>query len=133
MRRVRAGDRFTLRCTVGVETYALFRDTFADGNRLHVDAEFARAKGFAGPVMHGNILGGFLSHLIGEVLPQHNVILHSQTIHFRRPVYLNDELLLTAIVDDVFESVSTAELSFAFRNARDEQVASGSIQIGFLE
>jgi len=82
--------------------------------------------------MHGNILGGFLSHLVGEVLPTKDVIIQTQTIHFRRPVYLNDELALTAVVADVFESVNSVELKFTFTNARDERVATGSIQIGIL-
>jgi 3-hydroxybutyryl-CoA dehydratase len=99
---------------------------------LHTDPEFAAAQGFAGIVMHGNILGGFLSRLVGEVLPTKRVIIQSQTINFRRPVYLDDHLELNAVVTEVFDSVSAAELSFEFTNADAAKVASGTILIGLL-
>jgi acyl dehydratase len=36
---------------------------------LHIDDDYARSKGFKQKVMHGNILCGFLSRFVGELLP----------------------------------------------------------------
>lgn len=129
---MKAGDCFTLRCDVSERVYRGFLDTFDDRNPLHTDAAFAVSKGFAGAVMHGNILGGFLSRLIGEGLSDRNVIIQSQTMNFRRPVYLGDTLMLTATVTDVFESVDTMELRFDFVNGSGVRVANGTVLLGAL-
>ena len=99
---------------------------------MHTSDTFAREKGFKGRVMHGNILNGFLSYFIGECLPVKNVIIHSQEIQFKNPVYLNDELDFVAEVSGVFESVNSIEFKFSFKNAEKKTVAKGKIQIGLL-
>ena len=83
--------------------------------------------------MHGNILNGFLSYFIGECLPKKDVIIHSQEIQFKNPVYLNDELQFKATILDVYESVNTVEFKYEFRNVETKVVAKGKIQIGILK
>lgn len=99
---------------------------------MHTNEQFAISKGFKGMVMHGNILNGFLSYFIGERLPDKNVIIHSQEIQFKNPVYLNDELKFTAIISGIYESVNAIEFKYDFKNADSKTVAKGKIQIGLL-
>lgn len=109
-----------------------FITIFKDSNPLHTNENFAIEKGFRSKVMHGNILNGFLSHFIGECLPTKNVIIHSQQINFNKPVYLNDILTLFATVEEIFESVNTAEIKFYFENQNNIKVAKGRITIGLI-
>lgn len=129
---MRKDDRFFRRFEVNTSVYEGFIGLFNDRNLLHTDEDFAKSKGFAGRVMHGNILNGFLSFFVGECLPQKNVMIYSQKIDFKKPVYLGDTLELQAVVDDIYESVNTAEISFGFVNQAGVKVAKGKIQIGFL-
>lgn len=76
------GDTFTERFIVSRHTYEGFIDLFKDRNPLHTSEPFAIAKGFKGMVMHGNILNGYLSYFIGECLPEKNVVIQFQEIHF---------------------------------------------------
>ena len=55
-------DKYEHTFKVSDEVYEGFIDVFKDTNPLHTDEAFARAKGFKGRVMHGNILNGFLSY-----------------------------------------------------------------------
>jgi 3-hydroxybutyryl-CoA dehydratase len=87
---MKTGDAFTEEFEVTEKIYSVFRDAFNDHNPLHIDEAFARQKGFQSIVMHGNILGGFISYFIGECLPMKNVVLHTQEIKYLRPVYMND-------------------------------------------
>jgi 3-hydroxybutyryl-CoA dehydratase len=112
--------------------HAGFIQLFNDRNPLHTDPAFAFSKGFKGMVMHGNILNGFLSHFIGEMLPVKNVIIHSQEINYHNPVYLNDTVKLKARVKEVYESVNAIVFKFSFSNQINEVVAKGKIQIGIL-
>jgi len=127
------GDKFEVPFSVTAATHAGFIQLFGDKNPLHVDAGFAISKGFTGEVMHGNILGGFLSYFIGECLPVKNVIIHSQDIKYSKPVYKNDDLVLKAEIADVFPSVNAVEFRFRFENKKTATtVAKGKIQIGII-
>lgn len=125
-------DKFEKRFIVSDNIYEGFIDLFEDTNPLHTNNQFATELGFRGKVMHGNILNGFLSYFIGECLPVKNVIIHTQSILFKNPVYLNDELLFEGIVNEIFESVNAVEFKFNFKNMESQVVAKGKIQIGIL-
>ena len=126
-------DTFDRSFIVSSETYTGFIKLFKDENPLHTDEQFAKAKGFNGRVMHGNILHGFISYFIGECLPVKNVIIHSQEIEFKNAVYLNDELQFKAVITGIYESVNTVEFKYYFKNAASNIVAKGKIQIGLLK
>lgn len=125
-------DTFTRRFVVTTALHNGFIELFGDRNPLHVDDTFASAKGFCGKVMHGNILGGFISYFIGECLPAKDVIIHSQEIQYRHAVYLNDVLSFEAKVGGVHESVKAVEFIFVFRNGEGKIVSRGKFQIGLL-
>jgi 3-hydroxybutyryl-CoA dehydratase len=126
------GDKYQETFSVSEEVYQGFVRLFNDRNPLHTDEAFAQGRGFNGKVMHGNILGGFLSYFIGQSLPDKNVIIHSQEIRYKQAVYLNDVLQLQAVVSDIYESVNAVEFKFEFRNAATQVVAKGKMQIGIL-
>ncbi|MES2702322.1 MAG: MaoC/PaaZ C-terminal domain-containing protein [Bacteroidota bacterium] len=126
------GDKFTHRFVVDDRVYNGFIEIFNDRNPLHTDAGWAQSKGFKGMVMHGNILNGFVSYFVGELLPMKNVIIHAQTINFSLPVYMGDEVEFNAEVAGYYESVNTYEFKFTFRNGEGKRVAKGTVQIGLL-
>ena len=129
---MKAGDKYANNFVVTPAVYEGFISAFRDRNPLHTDVAFAISKGFAGAVMHGNILNGFVSYFVGECLPIKNVIIHAQSIKYALPVYLNDELEFNAERVGFFESVNTYEIKFYFKNKQGKKVAKGDIQIGLL-
>jgi acyl dehydratase len=124
------GDKIDLSFLVDETVYNGFINVFKDRNPLHTDTAYAISKGFKSKVMQGNILNGFLSYFVGECLPTKDVIIHSQQISFTNPVYLNDQLLFEAVVDEVYESVKVIKFKFIFKNTEGKTVAKGNIQIG---
>jgi 3-hydroxybutyryl-CoA dehydratase len=123
------GDIFKHEFTVSEKVYKGFIDIFRDENPLHTNVEFAQEKGFQGKVMHGNILNGFLSYFIGELLPTKDVMIVSQQIDFKKPVFLNDTLQFSAKVNEVHESVNLVEFKYDFTNSSNVKVAKGTITI----
>lgn len=115
--------------TVDSTVYEGFKEIFQDKNALHTNEEFAKEKGFVGKVMHGNILNGLISFFIGELLPSEEVMILSQTINFKNPVYLNDILNFEATVIEQSEAVKVDVIKFKFVNSALKTVASGKIQI----
>lgn len=130
---MKKGDRFAFTFVIDSKVHEGFISVFKDLNPLHTDENYARQKGFSGKVMHGNILNGFLSYFIGELLPVKNVIIHTQSINYKNPVYLNDEINFEATVEEVYESVGAIGLIYEFRNpAKNHVSAKGKIQIGLI-
>ena len=126
------GDTFQHTFRVTPDVYNGFISIFNDHNILHTNEAYAQEKGFKSKVMHGNILGGFISYFIGECLPMDNVIIQTQEIRYYNPFYEGDELLLTAKVLDVYESVNTSEISYVFENTAGTKIAKGKVQIGII-
>lgn len=125
----KVGDKFEYSFGVTESTYLHFQEMTSDKNPLHVDEEFAKQKGFRERVMYGNILNGFVSYFIGMGLPSKDVMLLSQSINWKKPVYMNDKVDFEAKVSEVSEAVSMVEFKYKFRNQDKVLVASGNIQI----
>lgn len=112
--------------------YHAFQQSSGDFNSLHTKEEFAKSKGFKECVMYGNILNGFVSYFVGMMLPTQDVIIHSQDIAYRSPVFLNDILDFSAKVEDISEAVNVVIFKFSFRNKSGKIVAKGHVQIGVI-
>jgi 3-hydroxybutyryl-CoA dehydratase len=105
-----------------------FIETFKDRNRLHVSNEYAQSVGYKSKVMHGNILNGFISYFVGETLANSNLKLMTQSIRFKNPVYLNDLVQLTVILNDISASTNMYLFGFEFENENKQIVADGKFQ-----
>jgi len=126
-------DCYKQQFAVTPEVYKHFQECSNDRNPLHTDEKFARAKGFPEKVMYGNILNAFVSYFIGECLPTKDVIIHSQEIAFKNPVFLNETLDFEARVSGVYEAVNAIEFKYKFIKPDGKIAAKGLIQIGVLK
>lgn len=118
---------------VSEDVYKIFRQNFGDLNPLHTDEDFAKGKGFSSRVMYGNILNGFISYAIGMELPTPDVMLQLQDIQYKKPVYLNDKLVMNLKTEEIHEAVHVVVFAYKFTNEQNKVVAKGHIQIGVFE
>lgn len=126
------GNIFKSEYIVDEKVFSSFRDTFKDYNQLHINDNHAMKKGFKSKIMYGNILNGYISHFIGELIPLKEVVIVTQSINFKKPFYLDDKILLCALINDFYESVNLYEISFDFFNADQILIANGKIKIKAL-
>lgn len=123
------------RYKVTEEVYKAFQIVSGDMNPLHTDVDFARSKGMQDKVMYGNILNAFVSHFVGMQLPSPDVIILAQDINYHQPVYLNDEILLDAKVDEYSEAVKMISYKLIMYKVSDDskqKVAKGHVQIKLI-
>jgi 3-hydroxybutyryl-CoA dehydratase len=125
----KVGDEFNYKFKISKDIYDGFINIFNDKNPMHVDLDFAKKHGYSEIVMHGNILNGFISYFIGELLPVKNIVILSQNIKFSNPVHLNDHLQFKASVYEIYESVNVINFKFKFINQKNITVAKGKVQI----
>lgn len=107
-----------------------FAELSGDYSAIHMDAAFAKEKGFDNRVAHGNILCMCFSALVGVGLLTNDVMLVSQTIKYRKPCFPGDEIELSASVASISDAVGLVELDLVFIRKRDmAKVANGAAQI----
>ena len=129
--KMELGIKIQHQFTISENIYDGFKSIFNDKNILHVNAEYAQSKGFDNKVMYGNILNGFVSYFVGELLPVNNVFIQQQEIAFHKPCYLGDAIEFEAELKEIYESVNAYIFKFKF-NKEGEAVAKGKVQIGLL-
>lgn len=117
------------------DVYFGFQRISSDYNPLHTDEAFAQSKGFPARVMYGNILNGFVSHFVGMALPTRDVMIQTQDIQFRKPVYLGDTIILKSSIEKTSAAVEIINFKLKFYREsaeKPELVATGHVQIGML-
>mgnify|MGYP001368053872 CR=1 FL=1 len=130
--RYHLNDFFDQEFEVTDELVSDYEKLSNDRNPLHTIDEFAIDKGFNSRVVQGNLQNCFISYFIGECLPSKNVMILTQTIDFKRPVYINDILYLRAKIIGVFESVDLIEFDFKFTNQSGKIISKGIIKIKLI-
>jgi len=112
------------------EVHATFIEAFGDRSPIHVDAEYARAAGFPGLVMHGTILNGFLSHFVGMVFPGRSAFLLAVDLRYHQPAFMGDDVELTVKVKQRLESRNVLLLQVSFARCQDKTVlADGKVTV----
>jgi acyl dehydratase len=87
-----------------------FANISGDFNPLHLDAEFARAKGFSGAVVYGALIVARISQIVGMELPGSSGIWSALKIDFRRPLYVGETARLFAEVSHYSDATRSLSL-----------------------
>lgn len=82
--------------TVREEDLATFADVTGDDKPVHLDEAFAKTTSFGGRIAHGMLSAGYISAVIGTKLPGSGAIYLEQSLRFRRPVRIGDEVMARA-------------------------------------
>jgi 3-hydroxybutyryl-CoA dehydratase len=98
MTDIRVGSRATLEHTFTLQQVSDFARLSGDTNPIHVDPEAARRAGFDREVVHGVLVVGLISRLLGTQLPGPGTILLEQRLRYARPVYPGQPLLASVEV-----------------------------------
>jgi len=67
-----------------------FAEVSGDKNPIHLDDEFASKTQFKKRIVHGMLLGSFISAILGNEFPGQGTIYLNQNLSFRKPIYIND-------------------------------------------
>ena len=82
--------------TVQADDLVAFAAVTGDDNPVHLDEAFAKTTNFGGRIAHGMLSAGYISAVIGTKLPGFGAIYLEQTLRFRRPVRIGDEVTARA-------------------------------------
>jgi 3-hydroxybutyryl-CoA dehydratase len=83
---LRPGDTFTVRRTFTEDIVRAFGELSRDYNPVHYDRRFAAAKGFAGLICHGLLVGSLLTEVGGQI----GWLAAGMELRFLKPVFFGD-------------------------------------------
>ncbi len=78
-----------------------FAAVSGDNNPVHLDEDYAAATPFKTRIAHGMLSAGYISAVLGTRLPGPGAIYISQTMNFKRPVRIGDEVITRATVSAI--------------------------------
>jgi len=118
---------FTKACTE--ETIKTFAIASGDNNPVHLDEEFASQTQFGGRIAHGLWTGSLISAAVATRLPGPGSIYLGQSLKFRRPVKIGDELTVTLTIESKKEKNHSVEISCDVKNQTGKSVVTGTADI----
>src|SRR5271154_1339433 len=92
LEELEVGQTAELKRTVAEGDLVAFAAVTGDDNPLHLDEAYAAATPFKGRIAHGMLSAGYISAVLGTKLPGPGAVYVSQTLSFRRPVRIGDEV-----------------------------------------
>ena len=88
-----------------------FAEVSGDRNPVHLDEAFAAGTPFKTRIAHGMLSAGYISAVLGGKLPGQGAIYLSQTLQFRRPVRIGDEVVTKVTVTAIDAEKARVTLS----------------------
>lgn len=78
-----------------------FAGISGDRNPVHLDEKYAKNSRYKERIAHGMMTASFFSALFGTKIPGEGCVYTSQSLSFKRPVYINDTVEATVTVTGV--------------------------------
>jgi len=98
LEELEVGQSAELKRTVAEADLVAFAEVTGDDNPLHLDEAYAATTQFKGRIAHGMLSAGYISAVLGTRLPGPGAIYVSQSLSFKRPVRIGDEVTAEAKV-----------------------------------
>ncbi|ADZ71862.1 Probable maoC-like dehydratase [Polymorphum gilvum SL003B-26A1] len=87
-----------------------FAEVSGDRNPIHLSEHFAAKTPFRTRIAHGLYTASLISAVLGTRLPGPGAIYLSQTLNFKAPVKIGDDVTVTVTVVDLLERGNRARL-----------------------
>ncbi len=95
------GDTFNHTFKFTQEQINVFAQISGDNNPIHLDADYAANTPFKKPIIHGIFSASIFSRYFGTVWPGEGAIYMGQTIQFLRPMYVETEYEMQAVIKEI--------------------------------
>lgn len=124
--KYRIGDKAEFSKTISESDVYMFAGITGDMNPIHINAVEA-ARCFAHKrIVHGALVNGMVSAVIGMRLPGPGTIYMEQNSKFIKPVFLGDTVRAVVEIQEILnESKGILRLNTVVSNQRDEIVLTG--------
>ena len=129
LEEIELGMQACVENTVMDEDIRSFATVSGDYNPVHLDDEFAKGTPFGNRISHGMLTASYISAVFGMHLPGPGAIYVTQTLNFKRPVWIGDVIRTTVTVAEMFPQKRRARFECACRNGDGMVVLEGEAML----
>ena len=97
LKKIQIGMSVSYSQTITDYDVKAFAKISGDKNPIHLDEKYAKNSRYKKRIVHGLLTASYFSSLFGTKLPGEGCVYASQSLKFRRPVYLGD--IVTATIE----------------------------------
>lgn len=90
---LKIGDKASVIHSFSFQDVMIFSKISTDTNPIHLDEDFAKSSIFKKNIVHGVLVGSLFSSIIGTKMPGMGSIYLSQTYAFRKPIFIDEEIV----------------------------------------
>jgi len=123
---IRIGDFAQISNTVTESVINDFAKATGDFNPIHLDQTYAEKTYFKGRIAHGVLSLGYISSVLGNLLPGPGGIYLSQEVKFLAPVRIGDIITAKVEVIDLIPEKNRIRLKTTCTNQKGEVVVDGT-------
>ncbi len=129
---IQVGDSASVAKVFTAKDVQEFAEISGDSNPLHVDEVYAASTIFGKPIVHGILLSSLFSRLVGTELPGKKCLYVHQTLSFKKPVFLDEEVKATVTVEAISHATRILSLDTVIEK-EGVVVVSGKAHVQVLE
>jgi len=122
---LKIGDTASLSKIISEEDLQLFAKISMDNNPIHLDETFAKTTRFKKRIAHGMLVASLISSVLANKLPGPGTIYLSQSLTFRKPVFIGDEITATVKITEKNAEKKHIKLSTICINQEEKVVITG--------
>ena len=126
---MKIGDSASFTKTVSETDVYLFAGISGDFNPAHVNQPEAEKGMFGKRIAHGMLSAGFISAVLGTLLPGPGTIYMGQELRFTKPVAIGDTITATATVAEMIIEKNRVILDTVCTNQNGEIVIKGKATV----
>jgi len=123
---IKIGDSAQISNTITEKTIKDFAEATGDFNPVHLDQTYAEKTYFQGRIAHGVLSVGYISSVLGNLLPGPGGILLSQDVKFLAPVRIGDVITARVVVIEMIPEKNRIRLKTTCTNQKGEVVVDGT-------
>ncbi|MBI4797396.1 MAG: MaoC family dehydratase [Desulfarculus sp.] len=110
------GDTASFSKTISEADIYLFAGVTGDFNPAHIDEQYAKGTFFKTRIAHGSLLAGFISTVMGTMLPGPGTVYVRQELNFLAPARIGDTTTAVAEVLEIDAAKNRVHLRTFCRN-----------------
>lgn len=123
------GQKARIEKIFSLEEVIAYAKLTGDNNPLHVDSEYAKESRFGDNIVHGMFVMGVISKILGTVLPGNGTIYLGQDVKFKKPVYVNQKVMIQVEITQIEEERNLIYLSTSVWDTEGKCLVEGNAKV----